>query len=446
MIFLAAFVLLYRLRQFDEPTGTDGFFYLKQIQSLSESFSFYYHDYSFGFFLPSVLNLVLKDPLLSYHLSSSLIWLGIGYYCLVHVESFVGKKPFEFKVFTLILILLLTFNTLSIELGLVFLKTGTALLLFFISWHFFNRQKYVGAICFALLSLASHKTMILIVPLFLAPHLLPFLRNRKIYIGVSVILLAAITLIIYPRFYNQLVHLLREGFFWQKFQEGRYPKPELLLYLILFTTFAVSMIFQKKIRHFPIIIILLLPFFSPGILNSDSLAYRFLIIGFPFFLVSVGRGLVTKGKTQIVCFVFLLANMGLSYYFYRPLSTWLNPWGKRIEAADKLTTILPPRALLYAPHGLEFYLAWKTPLRPRSLRLDRKDREEYRVAFIRPYTQNKSSLLYQDIIQTSLLNMGPEFSLFKESDWLNLNTIHQFQPHAMNLLPKKPDFVPDYDD
>lgn len=142
--FLAAFFLYYRLRLFQEPSGADGFFYLKQIQSLSESFSFYYQDYSFAFFIPSILNLVLNNPLLSFQLTCILVWAGIGFLVLKLAEIEFTDKVSK-TIFSIFLVILLSVNTLAIDLSFVFLKTAVGLFFFLLSLKTWKDKKFYVA-------------------------------------------------------------------------------------------------------------------------------------------------------------------------------------------------------------------------------------------------------------------------------------------------------------
>ena len=74
---LALFIFI-RLRPFEDPTGADGYFYLKQIESLSTSGYFYYRDASLAFVPPALLNVLLRDPALAYRLSTLLVFGAIG--------------------------------------------------------------------------------------------------------------------------------------------------------------------------------------------------------------------------------------------------------------------------------------------------------------------------------------------------------------------------------
>ena len=59
------------------PPGVDGFFYLKQIETLAGGKGFYFKDYSLAFLLPVVITSCLNDSLLAFRLSISFTWFII---------------------------------------------------------------------------------------------------------------------------------------------------------------------------------------------------------------------------------------------------------------------------------------------------------------------------------------------------------------------------------
>lgn len=115
-----------------------------------------------------------------------------------------------------------------------------------------------------------------------------------------------------------------------------------------------------------------------------------------------------------------------------------------IPETTELESILPSDALLSAPHGAEFYLAYKTHFRPRSFIIrEHPDAKTYRLAFVRPYLR-PGSMLKNDLEQMALAKVSRDFYLFKESDLLALMSLHLFMPHAMNMLEFKPDYIATY--
>src|SRR5665213_564641 len=120
IFFLSALVLFYRLHQFGDPTGADGYFYLKQILDVSEHFSFYYKDYSLAFALPTLLNAVFHNPLLSYQIACCLVFAGIAWLTdrLAVAEIENRRQLWLFRAAELAAF---TYGNLFFELNLVFL-------------------------------------------------------------------------------------------------------------------------------------------------------------------------------------------------------------------------------------------------------------------------------------------------------------------------------------
>lgn len=438
IVLLATAFFFYRLCSLVEPSGTDGFFYLKQIQSLSESFQYYYHDYSIAFLFPAFFNVILRNPFLSYNLACAIVWGGV---------SWVTLKPLgrDWKAYVVIMIGLIIYstNTVALELSLVFLKTGVAVLFALLAWDKIRQDKLLWALGLSVLSLLSHKTMLLVVPILWIPLFFTKIKFKRMHLATLpfIIILAAVA---YPRIISQLTHVLQEGAFWEKFKAENLPKEHLLALIFVLASGGMLHFKRRNKKTWVPTIILLLPLFSPGLLNTEGLAFRFMVLAFPFLMLVIAEEFLEEGWRKIGSCILLLVVAGITWTYYRPLITWNQKYTIRVLNPDKMESLLPKNALVFAPHGVEFFLAYKTSFRPRSLRIEPKGRPVYRVAYVKPYTTKKDSLVAQDMEQMQVLGMG-EFALFKEEDWLALNSLHQFIPHPMNLLPKKPDFISEYE-
>lgn len=157
MVFFAlACVFFLRLRQLGGPTGADGFFYLKQILDLSEHHSFYYKDYSFGFFLPVTISFFVHDPLLSYQISTCVILGGIAW----AVDRLV-RDGFSSRVslwlFRGAAALFYCYSLPFLDLNFVFLKTATAVFFLLLAMQRAQRRALKSAALFLVLAMLSHK-------------------------------------------------------------------------------------------------------------------------------------------------------------------------------------------------------------------------------------------------------------------------------------------------
>ncbi len=424
------------LRKLDSPTGADGFFYLKQIQSLSESFTFYYKDYSLAFLLPSLLNIFIQNPLISYHLAISIVFAGIFYFCSRILQQLGSGR------LSLFLVPLFYFNNYFNELNFVFLKTATAV--FFLLWSIklYLSHKTARAILFFIFALLSHKIILVCGLIFLILFLFES-RKRTLAAASLAALISIVTYLSYPRFFQQFVHLFST---WDlsKYQDFNLKNE---IYILLATSILTSsLLFLKSVqatrkikfifRFFAVL--LWLPILAPDQLTTNSVSYRLLLISIPFFIMS----LAAAGRFFfyfVGCFVVLM-----NIHWNRPLLSWQNPWARRAVQSAEIEKIIPKNSLIYAPHGMEFYLAYATPFRPRSFLLPPTERPTYRVAYVEPYLQ-EASALKDDLQQLCVLKLSENYYLLKESDWILLGQIHQFVPHVTNMLQPKPDFVADYE-
>ncbi len=426
----------FRLHKLDSPTGADGFFYLKQIQSLSESFTFYYKDYSLAFLLPSILNVFIREPLISYHLAISIVFAGIFYFCSRILQQLGSGR------LSLFLVPLFYFNNYFNELNFVFLKTATAVLFLLWSIKLYLSHKTARAFLFFILALLSHKVVLVCGAIFII--LFIFESRQRLMIGLFLSMLVGVMFnFIYPRFFQQFHHLF------SNFDISRYQililKDE-MFYLVLAAFFISLLLFRKsfqveKNKKFIfrfICAIIFFPLLMPELTSTNSATYRLFLISMPFLIMA----LAILGRVffySVGCMIFLIC-----FHWYRPVSTWQNPWTRRAVQSAEIEKIIPKNALIYAPHGMEFYLAYVTPFRPRSFILPPTDRPTYRVAYVEPYLQ-QATALKDDLQQLRILKLSENYYLLKESDWILLGQIHQFVPHVTNMLPPKPEFVADYE-
>ena len=466
--FVLALIEFFRLRRFADPTGADGYFYLKQIQSLSGHATFYYRDYSLAFLPPALLNLMVREPLLTYQVTTLAVFGGIGAVgARIAARVATDRGPGAGSrvwagVSIAFAVLFFAFGNLSLELTLVFLKTAFAALALLLFWDFAVAGRNRAAIAAAVAAVLSHKLMLVLVPaaaLFLSPAFgISSIRGsrKRVGIGAAVVLgafaILGIAAFVQRGFFEHLRHLLgateRLGFGTDVF--ARMPTAAffaILLFLVAILAFALARNAAGRALRFLLFAggLALFAVALPGGLDTESLKYRLELVAVPFFPVITAIAIRGGGRFRAAGVALAALPIALGLVFDRPLRTWVTPWSGRFANVDRIAEVLPPDALLYAPHGAEFYLAYRTPFRPRSLRIDARGREVYRVAYVAPYLATTGAL--KDDLETSaLLKLGSEFFLFREADWTALNRIHLFIPHPMNLLPKKPDFVADYED
>ncbi|MES3036846.1 MAG: hypothetical protein V4736_02985 [Bdellovibrionota bacterium] len=450
IFFFVAVTEFFRLRQFPDPSGADGYFYLKQIQSLSEHANFYYKDYSFAFFLPSVLNVFLRDPLLSYQITVCFFFGAIGSIVYRLTRHLRFKRSFFWRWMSMIFISAFILNNpLYFELNLVFLKTATAIFFYLAACDRLLMKKNKSGIVFGVLALLSHKVMIIIIPISILLFIFQQLRNfRLVGILAGFMIAAAISgFIFYPGFSDHLNHaLLRAD--WEKLSlesllQSFYGKAALLG--AVSGVLALTLTWGSRAAWFYVVsgLILIAPLAIPDPLNTNSISFRFLVMSVPFFLLTISGSVKRGGWFRATGIVLATISLIGTFEYQRKIDTWVVPWSKRIPKPEEINQVVPTDALLYAPHGVEFYLAYKTPLRPRSFIVSEQGREVFRVAYVAPYKGN-GSLAENDMTQLALLELGPEFSVFKESAWLLINDLYMFRPHPMNLLDVKPGFVADY--
>ena len=442
----------FRLRNLPDPTGADGFFYLKQILSLSHGEGFYYKDYSFAFAAPSLLNIVLKDPLLTYQIWTSAMLGLIGWTAARLSFALVGERPLirRERIAVTAIIAVMSLNVISQDMNLVFLKTATAGLFLLLSLERATRERWIVCAIFALLAIASHKVMIAIIPFYIAAY---FITRRKRSTIIAVIAATAVAVIgvviVRTNLYSHFQALLSQQDYgkWStgSFQEFIFESWT-MVGLVALAIFAwwIAKAQTAKWFYFATAIIFTFPALVPGFLRLQDPAYRMMMVAWILAAPMISQALLSYVKWQrwtAAAFAFLII---VSSIVHQPSTTrWAIPWSSRLPNPEELTKRVPADALVYAPHGVEFYLAYETPFRPRSFLIDPKGRELYRVAYIGVFADEPGALK-DDIDQMTIAKLGQSFRVFREDDWLAINRIHKLPPLSLNVLERKPDFVADY--
>jgi hypothetical protein len=462
---------LIRLRIFPDPTGADGYFYLKQIQSISESATFYYKDYSLAFLPLSLLNFFLHDPLLTYQFALCFTLAASGwmvYRLALFLSGPQSSRPVKIIASTMTLAMMA--SSVALDLHFVFLKTAFATIFLLVALECALREKWKTACAFAAAALFSHKAMSIYIPIFLLSYFFEHgaQRPKKLDLKICAVAIATILVVglcataLNAGLFGHLKSLLLSFLIPADFSKFSTESVTLHPYesLALFISFvAASIALTAFSQHWVLVgsgIVMLLPLFAPGAIRLQDLSYRLLIVAWPFVTIVITKALILalsspqdapslKGRVwrlaSAICAALLITG---SVLHHPSMSNWVIPWSKRLPQSEELSKNVPRDALVYAPHGVEFYLAYKTPFRPRSFIIDPKGRATYRVAFVGPYLSDDDAALRDDIEQMAVAQLGPSFRVFREDDWQALGSLHPMAPLSLNVLDRKPDFVPDY--
>jgi len=184
-------VCLVVLKVWRGPCGFDVYYYALQIKALSLTGDLLFIDHSPVYGALYLVNLVLKNPVLSVQVLSAFNIAAI-FFCLL-MTSFRGGASF-YKIATA---LIAVFNPATFYLLLEFAKNSFALAFFFFAWllltgednslsfNFKNRNRlsitrfFLGLI-FLAVSLFSHRLMLALFLCFLLHRTLIFLKPRVI--------------------------------------------------------------------------------------------------------------------------------------------------------------------------------------------------------------------------------------------------------------------------
>lgn len=432
-----------RLRQFQDPTGADGYFYLKQIQSLSEHGQFYYKDYSLSFLLPSILNLALHDPLLSFQLATCLC-LGVTAWLSERVfTKLVATASLAQRLFVAALFGVMIFNPDFSRLSFLFLKTSSGLAFLMAGLLFVFDRRWALAIGCAVAAILCHKIFVIFA--VIAGVAILFAERKTLLAaaaGASIVL----GLLIYPKMVSQITHASSQ-FDYSKFSTLAFSLRPHESTVMIADLLAAMLAFIFLVRRSGprwllalAIAFLIAPAVFPDSLESATVSFRLLVVSVPFFWIVVSRVAVANRWFWPV----LIAFVALGLFDRRGrLEDQIFPWSQRIPDVHALTERIPADALIYAPHGVEFYIAYRTSFRPRSFLVDPKGRETYRIAFVGPYLHEDGEIK-DDLENYAIAKMGNDFRVYTNKDWNALNDLHRLTPLAPNLLQPKPDFIADY--
>lgn len=455
---LSTLWLWYFLREFSDPSGANGYFYLKQIETIASGLGFYFKDYSLAFFLPVLFMKLIGDSLLSFQLSICTVWFALISGCGLLVRNILQPiKSWSQIILALGASTALVCTTQLYEFNLTFFKNAFALNL--IIWgfvFFYSRISQIRRLSLAgllfLAALLSHKSMLLILALTGFAWLvqkISFKRLALLALGFGALLGLFLWQFEKASAYLKVLFHFFTGpsQWWRWFERIHSTNSEMQLCLILFAvTFVVYIFLRRRIpqsqRLFAdtaatVLFVALHPFQLPG---PNGPSYRLILMapafGIPLLAVCLAQ-LHSKFSLNAIPLLAFAIQPFLGTKFLDDVFT---PWSAMREDVLQIKEFVNPEDHLTSHHGFEFFIDYTTGIRSRSFLSDHPEKRDFRVAYI-----DESWLRDPDaqraIRAHALLEIGSEYILIPEADWQELVKTYHIPFHWKNPSQHRPDYI-----
>ncbi|MES2767842.1 MAG: hypothetical protein V4596_01745 [Bdellovibrionota bacterium] len=446
------------VNHFDDPSGSNGYFYLKQTEALAGGLGFYFKDYSLAFLLPVTLMKILGDSLTAYRVSTIGVWfaltVGVG---LLTRNLLSDQSPRIKNILPVAAVLALVSTTQLYDLSLTFFKNTFALNL--IIWALFfatsSRPRdwkwaWVGVLTLA--ALLSHKSVLLMIACFGIPFLFQQVSKKKLAIATGCMSLTVGLFLwhfdkAYAHFLAMLNYFSPPTRWWFWMLRLRWINLELLmtffclliiLLLGIWTYRKVSS--EKKFYVAGAVVFLcfaLHPFQIPG---PNGPSYRLLLIapvfGIPLLMLALSH--IPRGLFALP--IFLVAFVSQIFIHVHPIDDVFTPFAVIKEEVLRIKEFVEPQDHLTSHHGLEFFIDYTTGIRSRSFLSDYPEQKAFRVAYLARSWIRKNEVQVA-ARQQALLEIGSEYLLFKEIDWQEFKARFKIPRHWKNPEVHRPNFI-----
>ena len=466
---VAGFAVLPKLRAFADPTGLNGYFYLKQTKTIATLHSFYFSDHSLAFVPLVLIRLATGNELLAFQvgiaLALSLDFAGVLF--LVDAARFGRRERWGVKAALLVALFSSSFFS---EFSLGFYKNSVALALTLLAANFLVRRRFYGAAFFFLLAFLSHKSVALLGLLFLlvlvGERAWRLLRRRAFSrrelrwfaaIGVIGFTLAGLFLYHFPKasaFVSFALRNFREPsarltWFAALFTARPGRGLELVAWVLLALGAAWSWRALPQAWRWLVASVLVFAFlalhpFQPG--GPASLGYRFLLM-LPLFapVLALAWSFVGPAWWRFAGVGILVLASALSFspvgFRSAAVRRELRPYSEMLPRVMDLKKFVNLEDHLVSHHGLEFFVDYKTDIRSRSfLAAPDFTGKKFRVAFV-PAGALASNADRDDLEQDTLLNLGGGYRLFEEADWEDFVAAHELPYSWKNNIGERPAHV-----
>ncbi len=429
-------VTFLRLRGFQDPPGIDGYFYLKQAQTLALGQGFYFSDRSLAFLPLAFLRWATGEPVLSFQLALSLAYTLLFSGLLFLSLGVSERRPFLFIAQVVVVVALFSSSLLA-EMGLNFYKNTFALGLLFWTAALLVRRQWWLAFALFCVAFFTHKSALLAGGLYVALLTLEWLRRplrRKTLIGLGLGFLGCLVFLItfylfFPKAEGFLRHLgeIWRGpelrFRWYKYlffeQERRFAELAVVVALGLGYLWQRSSLKLEARRVGDCLLLMILVALHPfQLAGEESIGYRLALmtpaLGFSLIFFYRHRYWQAAGLLVLLLPFYFSFFLGFSPGM---VAKEVRAYSVLEEDVKKIPQFVNPEDHLISHHGLEFYVDYVTNIRSRSfLAAEGSTQKQYRVAYL-PQSRFRLPSLRREVDQKKLLTIGNDFFLIREEDW-----------------------------
>ncbi|MCP4132102.1 MAG: hypothetical protein GY754_14095 [bacterium] len=469
LILLAAPPLFFNhLDRFPDPPGTDGYFYLVQIESLAGGQGFYYPDRSLAFFIPAFISKITGDSRFAFHLAITLIWSFLLFItaCLSsRISSNLGVPQSTRVTLALLTTLILMCSPNLYELSLNYFKNLCGMSVFITGLFIYAHPerspgRILAVFLIFIMAIFFHKSMLLFFLLFFfaRKEFTDIVTKRPLFIILPVILSISMVFF-FENAFKYLFHLFsffdtpgqRLTWIVSKINFHRLFLIDLVFLITALWVYGISRkqisIQVKPLLDFMalILIITLFPFHQGG---PQTPGYRLLLLA-PFFsipLLTISIALRERSfdKFGKICLklstiIFLLI---MAYAWNgRPVdsSVYFPEWRGLHRSIQIMKKYAHEDDILVTHHGLKFYITYATGFKTTEYKPWKPYRKIYRLAYLpegRPSGEEREKLR-----AVELMAVGKEYALFMEEDWLRVSKKINLKPHWKNPSKEKPGFM-----
>lgn len=450
-----AAICFFKVYQSSDPTGGDGYFYLKQIDWLADHFQFYHADYSF-FFLPTALIYkIAGSSLLAYQIVTSfslfLMTTSLGLIFLDQI-SWVQSRAVRI-IISVVFALVVAMQACTLKLSFEFAKNGLAQGFLLFGIYLYLEKHYKTCLVFFLLAALTHKLMILFLLLFGFFKLVDLYRWRKpslkmAMIGLTFFCLSILAaLIVFPRLAKHIQnfydHFYIEKTFFMYFENQLVARPLIALTFFWLLLGCFFLLKRKSALFSTLIFSALLPFLPLFAGYNIEIKYRLFLQSFTFAAIVFAGSLpfIKKQKLQVGLVFLSLVLLSYEATTYSGFP-WIMNWSDKIRNLDQLNQHVAATDELVTHHGLQFYIDYKTPIRARSM-VAQNRKPRYQIAFT-PAFYHLNADLSDEIRQIEILSLGSSYGLFEYDDFQSLMKQFPMLSDWRNQFQVRPDFVQDY--
>ncbi len=451
-VLLLAAALFTAILRFPDPPGVDGYFYLRQIESLASGAGFYFKDWSPVFLPPALLTALGVPALDALRASVAVTWallvvlggaLGARLVAVHearprHAWAVAGASTAALASSAPLRELVFEYEKTAASIALLL---GAALLVVGARGR---RARLAFAVALAALALVTHKLAVVFVCAFALAWLLRRLTVRRAaaVAGANALMLGLFFLV-----------FDRAGPFflaWSRFTTT--PARFLAFYahvagesFALVAAFIVSLVGVAAYAGgrsragdagaravYDAGVVLAAVALCPWLLAGPAGFTWRIVLAAPLIWVPFVAAVATRGPCAFAAAAAALVLFSAPVVLDDGLARSFPRWSRFDDDVHDIERFVSPADLLVAHHGLELYLAERTGLRARQFVDAREGQRVFRVAHL---PEEHAAL--DDF---ALVKLGDEYALFVEEDWRALGVA----PDPKNPSAHRPAFVSDY--